>query len=79
MLVSNIDFIFVSEWLLLNAYEQFFSYFMVRTIYSQWNMMMMSALFWTNMLDFYSASSLKQQSTGIDVATLFQLYHVKTS
>jgi hypothetical protein len=53
----------VSEWLFLMPNEQFFSYIMARTSYIQWNdddvhfVLEQHAEF-----DFYSASSLKQQS-----------------
>ena len=52
----------VSEWLLFNANSAIYSYIMENNIFNE--IMMRSTLYWTNTyLDFYIASSLKQQST----------------
>ena len=63
---------FVSEWLLLNAkWAIFFSYIIVRTIYNQWDVNdVCFVLDQDASLDFYSASSLKQQSAGRHVVPL---------
>jgi transposase len=54
--------------------EQFFSYVMARTSYIQWNDDdVRCVLDQHTELDFYSASSLKQQSMGRHVAPLWHI------
>ena len=69
-------FLLRSEWLLFNAkWEQFFSYIMARTSYIQWNDDDVRFVLDQHAeLDFYSASSLNQQSASRHVAPIGHIF-----
>ena len=64
---------YYNEWMSLTPFQQFISYIMARTSYFQWDDDDDEVRFVPDQyaeLDFYSASSLKQQSAGRHVAPL---------
>jgi hypothetical protein len=73
-LAQTVSWYMGSEWVsdyCLTPTQQFFSYIMTRISYFQWNYDEVHFVLDQHAeLDFYSASSLKQQSTGRRVAPL---------